>query len=234
MESDVIVLAGGLGTRLQHVLQGTPKPMAPVNDQPFLSYLLLFLKKFNPQRVILSVGYECDQIINYFGDQFAGIELIYSIEETPLGTGGAIKKSLLCSNTKNTFILNGDTFFDVDLDQMESQHFDKRKEITIAVKEMVDFDRYGSLIIENERIIDFAEKRLIKKGFINAGIYLINRSDFLDINWPERFSFETEFLEKYANTFFFSPFFSEKYFIDIGIPEDYYKVQADFKLMFER
>lgn len=178
MESEVIILAGGFGTRLQHILPGIPKPMAPVNDQPFLKYLLQYLKRFNPKRLILSVGFENKQIIDYFGNQFSGIELIYLIEDTPLGTGGAIKNSLLFSSTNNTFILNGDTFFDIDLNQMESQHLKNQNEITVAVKEMIDFERYGSLLIENKRIISFAEKRFVKKGFINAGIYLINRQKF--------------------------------------------------------
>lgn len=232
MESNVIILAGGLGTRLQHILSGIPKPMAPVNDQPFIKYLFLFLKKFNTKRVILSVGYEHNQILKYFGNHFSGIELIYSIENSPLGTGGAIKKSLLLSTTNNTFILNGDTFFDIDLNLMEKQHIENQKEMTIAVKEMADFDRYGSLLIEKDRIVNFEEKKFIEKGFINAGIYLINQQKFLEINWPEKFSFESEFLEKYSKKFFFAPFYSESYFIDIGIPEDYYKFQHDYKSLF--
>jgi D-glycero-alpha-D-manno-heptose 1-phosphate guanylyltransferase len=232
MKSDLIILAGGLGTRLQHILPGIPKPMAPINDLPFLQYLLLYIKKFNPKRIILSVGYENNQIVSYFGNQFEGIELIYSIENNPLGTGGAIKKSLLCSSTDNSFIINGDTFFDVDLNQMEKQHLHNQDDMTIAVKEMIDFNRYGSLLIENKRIINFAEKKFITKGFINAGIYSINNQKFLEINWPEKFSFETEFLEKYVDKLFFSPFYAEGYFIDIGIPEDYYKAQNDFKSLF--
>jgi D-glycero-alpha-D-manno-heptose 1-phosphate guanylyltransferase len=106
-------------------------------------------------------------------------------------------------------------------------------DITIAVKEMTNFERYGSLLIENNRIINFVEKKFMEKGLINGGIYLLNRQHFLDINWPDKFSFETEFLEKHANRLFFSPFFSEKYFIDIGIPEDYYKAQDDFKSLFK-
>jgi D-glycero-alpha-D-manno-heptose 1-phosphate guanylyltransferase len=232
MESDVIILAGGLGTRLKHILPGLPKPMAPVNNQPFLNYLLNYLLKFNPQKVILSVGYEHNQIIKYFGNQFSTIELIYSIEDYPLGTGGAIKKALQYSTTNNTFILNGDTFFDIDLNRMEKQHIENQKEITIAVKEMVDFDRYGSLLIEKERIVNFEEKNFIDKGFINAGIYIINQQKFLEINWPDKFSFESEFLEKYFKKFFFAPFYAESYFIDIGIPEDYYKFQHDYKSLF--
>ena len=178
------------------------------------------------------MGFESNQIINYFGNKFSDIELVYSIENSPLGTGGAIKKSLALSSSANTFILNGDTFLDADLNMMEKQHFSSESEITITVKEMKNFSRYGALIMENERITNFEEKKFIEKGFINAGIYLLNRQKFLEIPWPEKFSFEKEFLEKYCGKLFFSPFFTDKYFIDIGVPEDYYKVQHDFNLLF--
>jgi D-glycero-alpha-D-manno-heptose 1-phosphate guanylyltransferase len=233
MKSDVIILAGGLGTRLHHILSGIPKPMAPVNNFPFLHYLLQYLQKFNPPRIILSVGYEYQQITSYFGNQFSGIELVYSIEETPLGTGGAIKKALEISTTNNSFVINGDTFFDIDIDRMEKQHLLTKKEVTIAVKEMQKFNRYGTLKIENDRISEFIEKKQVEKGFINAGIYAIDRNAFLSCNWPEKFSFENDFFEKFSNQFFFSPFFSDGYFIDIGIPDDYHKVQDDFKKLFQ-
>jgi len=232
MESDVIILAGGLGTRLQHLLTNIPKPMAPINDHPFLFYLLSYIRKFNPKKIILSVGVYHEKIIDFFGVNFCGVEIIYSIENSPLGTGGAILKSLQFSDTKNTFILNGDTFFELDFNKMERQHQESKHAITISVKEMHHFDRYGSLKIANSRIIKFIEKKNIEKGYINAGTYLLNREKFQEIQWPEKFSFETGFLEKFTSKYFFSPFYSEGYFIDIGIPEDYIKVKHDFKSKF--
>jgi D-glycero-alpha-D-manno-heptose 1-phosphate guanylyltransferase len=234
MKSDVVILAGGLGTRLQNLLPGIPKPMVPVNEQPFLKYLLGYVNKFNPARIILSVGYRHEQIIDYFGDNFEGTRLIYSIEESPLGTGGAILKSIQLSESKNVYILNGDTFFDVDLEQMERQHHDKQADISIALKEMLNFERYGSVSVHENRITRFIEKQFIEKGFINAGTYLLSKQKFLDINWPEKFSFEKDYLEKYVEKSFFAPYFADGYFIDIGIPEDYLKSQADFKMLFNR
>ena len=234
MKSDVIILAGGLGSRLQNLLPGIPKPMVPINGQPFLQYLLGYVNKFNPSRIILSVGYRHEQIISYFGDKFSGTDLIYSIEESPLGTGGAIRKSIQLSGSENVFILNGDTFFDVDLDQIEKQHIDSQVDITIALKEMLNFERYGSLSVQDNRITNFIEKQFIEKGFINAGTYLLNKQQFLNISWPEKFSFEKDYLEKYVDKCFLAPYFAAGYFIDIGIPKDYLKAQEDFKKIFSR
>ena len=232
MQSDLIILAGGLGTRLQHLLDKIPKPMAPVNNQPFLAYLFHYLKKQDCKRVILSVGHLNESILNYFGKKYLGIEIIYAIENTPLGTGGAIRLAMGKVKTNTAFIMNGDTFFNIDLQSMEHQHFTNKNELTIAVKEMHDFERYGTLNITNNQIIYFEEKKPLKKGYINAGTYLLNKEEFLNVNWPERFSFEKDFLEKYTSTIKMVPFYSDGYFIDIGVPEDYQKVQQDFKTLF--
>jgi len=234
MKSDVIILAGGLGTRLQNLLPGSPKPMVPVNEQPFLKYLLGYVNKFSPARIILSVGYRHEIIMDYFGHDFEGTDLIYSIEESPLGTGGAIRKSITLAESENVYILNGDTFFEVDLEQMEKQHHDNQADITIALKEMRNFERYGSVSVNDNRITRFIEKKFIQQGFINAGTYLLNKQKFLDFNWPEKFSFEKDYLEKYVEKSFFAPYFADGYFIDIGVPEDYLKSQDDFKTLFNR
>ena len=91
---EAIILAGGFGTRLKSVVKDIPKPMAKINNRPFLELILQYLKKHNFKRVVLSVGYKWEIIKNYFGDNFQGIELIYNIENEPLGTGGAVKSSL--------------------------------------------------------------------------------------------------------------------------------------------
>ena len=112
---EAIVLAGGLGTRLRSVVSELPKPMAPVGDKPFLEYILKYLKKNGIDKVVLSVGYKWETIKEYFGDSFEDIELVYSIENEPLGTGGAIKQAMEYVSDVNVFIVNGDTFFDIDL-----------------------------------------------------------------------------------------------------------------------
>ena len=217
---EAIILAGGFGTRLKHVVSDVPKPMAPINNKPFLEYIFEDLNKKGVTNVVLAVGYMKEKIEEYFKYQYKNIEISYSEENSPLGTGGAIKKAVLKCREENIFIINGDTFYDVNLEKMRKFHIENKSSLTIAVKEMENFDRYGSLIIENNKIIKFEEKKPMSKGKINGGIYLIKKNIFQGIE-EESFSFEKEILEnekteKYA-------YESNGYFIDIGIPEDYYK-----------
>ncbi len=229
MNREAIILAGGLGTRLQHLIPDLPKPMAPVNDKPFLSYILEELNHQSFKHVVLSVGYKAKPIVSYFGTQFKNIKLSYSIEETPLGTGGAIKKSLNYTHSNSVFIINGDTFFEVDFDSMEILHRNRHAAVTLAAKPLHDFDRYGTIAIERDRIIAFREKQFTKQGLINGGIYLLNKSLLPISSWPETFSFEKDFLETGFQNNQFVAYISEGYFIDIGIPEDYARANHDFK-----
>lgn len=221
---EAIILAGGFGTRLKHVVSDVPKPMAPIKDRPFLEYILEDLEKKGITHVVLAVGYMKEKIKDYFKNQYKNIEISYSGEDSPLGTGGAIKKAVSKCKENNIFIINGDTFYDVDLKNMEKFHIENQSSLTIAVKEMENFDRYGSLVIENNKIIKFEEKKPMSKGKINGGIYLIKKDIFQNVK-QESFSFEKEILEdekikKYA-------YENNGYFIDIGIPEDYYKFIKD-------
>lgn len=216
---EAIVLAGGFGTRLKEVVSDVPKPMAPVNGKPFLEYLLKDLSKKGIKHVILAVGYKKEIIKEYFKNKYEDIEITYSEELVPLGTGGAIKKALKLVKEEDVFIVNGDTFFDVDLKKMKEFHTENKSILTVAVKEMENFDRYGSLIIKKNKIIEFEEKKKKDKGKINGGIYLIKK-DLLSRMEKENFSFEKEVLEdKKIEKHSYE---SEGYFIDIGIPEDYY------------
>ena len=227
---EAIILAGGLGTRLRRVLNNIPKPMAEVNGKPFLEYLLNYLKDQGINRVILSVGYKWETIRDYFKENWEGIELLYSVEETPLGTGGAIKKSLKLTQEKDIFVLNGDTFFNISLKKLYNLHSIKHSHITIALKFMEDAGRYGTVDIDKDnRIIGFREKIEGQKGFINGGIYIINTDFIASLDFPEAFSFEKDLLEKlYPKYKFYGLPFNE-YFIDIGIPQDYEKAKRDFQ-----
>jgi D-glycero-alpha-D-manno-heptose 1-phosphate guanylyltransferase len=228
MVKEAIVLAGGLGTRLRKVVKDVPKPMADVNGKPFLEYLLAFLAKQQIEKVVLSVGYKYEVIKNYFGKFFSGMELVYSVESEPLGTGGGIRKSLSFVNSGNVFIVNGDTFFDVNLKKLFLFHKKKKSVISVALKPMKHFDRYGSVKLdENKKIIGFEEKKYHESGLINGGIYLLNKDFFMSFDLGEKFSFEKDFLEKYYNSYAFYGLEFESYFIDIGIPEDYENFKKD-------
>lgn len=223
-----IVLAGGFGTRLQTVVKDVPKPMAEINGFPFLKYLLDTLVTQGFEKVVLSVGYKQEIIKNYFQARYQNMEIVYSSEDTPLGTGGAIVQSLEYIDSEQVFVLNGDTFFEVDFDAMMAIHCTMNADITLAAKEMHDFDRYGTVVVENSQIIGFQEKQYQAQGLINGGIYLLNRTLFQDFTLSGKFSFESDFLEKYLAEVKVAAFISEGYFIDIGIPEDYYQASTVF------
>jgi Nucleoside-diphosphate-sugar pyrophosphorylase involved in lipopolysaccharide biosynthesis/translation initiation factor 2B, gamma/epsilon subunits (eIF-2Bgamma/eIF-2Bepsilon) len=224
---EAIILAGGFGTRLSHIIKDIPKPMAFVCKKPFLLYVINDLIKKGIKKIIIAVGYKKEIIKNYFGYEYNNCQIIYSEENEPLFTGGAIKKALGYCKTKNIFVVNGDTFFDVDLKKMFEFHLKKNSYITIACKKMFDFDRYGTVKIENGYIKEFKEKSLTKEGYINGGIYVINRECFNYIS-EKKFSFETDFLEREIKNKSIYSFLSDGYFIDIGIAQDYYKAQEDF------
>lgn len=223
---EAIVLAGGLGTRLREVVKEVPKPMAPINNTPFLKYILDYLNTYNIKKVVLAVGYKWEIIRDYFGTQYKGMTLEYSVEEEQLGTGGAIKQALTRCVESDVFVINGDTYFDVDLQEMLNHHKRVKAELTIATKRMYEFDRYGTLECYNNRIIKFEEKKFNLEGNINGGIYLCKKS-LLDQIQENKFSFEKDIMERFVSEKYFSSFESKAYFIDIGIPSDYRQFQED-------
>lgn len=229
---EAIVLAGGLGTRLQSIISEMPKPMAPITNQPFLFYVLNWLEKNGITRVILSVGYKWEIIFKEFGERFNSIELDYSIEDSPLGTGGAVAFAMTKLKENQFFIINGDTFFDVDLTSLLSFHKTGAYDFSIVLKPMSNFERYGSVELdENNRIIQFNEKSPRKNGLINGGIYLANYSINKYFPFTEKFSFENEFMEKMVTQLSFGGLVNDNYFIDIGVPEDYIRAQIELPIL---
>ncbi|MDD1504958.1 nucleotidyltransferase family protein [Lysinibacillus sp. CNPSo 3705] len=230
---DAIILAGGFGTRLQSVVSDVPKPMAPVANKPFLSYLLTYLGKYEINNVVLCTGYKHEVIENYFSTTYNTLNIKYSVENEPLGTGGAIKKALEIIDSDNVLILNGDTLFNINLNEFIEFHHTEKSDITIALKHLINFDRYGSVIFENNKITGFDEKMYKDSGFINGGVYLINKKLFNRYNLSKTFSFEKEILETKINELSISGYKASAYFIDIGIPEDYEKAQTEVKELFD-
>lgn len=223
---EAVVLAGGLGTRLRHVVSDVPKVLAPIGDVPFLDFILADLKKKGIVRVILAVGYRREQIIRHIEGNDFGMQIDFSVEEQPLGTGGAVKRACGLCRDENVFVVNGDTFFDVDLSSMMKFCLAHNADITIAAKKMINFERYGTLKIENDFVIEMNEKMPCDVGYINGGIYCLRRDFILNIP-QEKFSFEKDVLEKfYVNKNIFA-FISDGYFIDIGVPEDYERAKKE-------
>ncbi|ECP5281101.1 NTP transferase domain-containing protein [Campylobacter lari] len=213
-----IVLAGGLGTRLKSVVQDLPKPMAPINGKPFLTFVLEYLKKQGITEVILSVSFKYELIQEYFEDEFDGIKIRYNVEKELLGTGGAIKDALKLIQNQ-AYVLNGDTIFDIDLKKLVLND----NKICIALKQMQNFDRYGTVNVDDQGIVTSFEEKIFKKqGLINGGIYLLKKDVFDEFDLEKKFSFE-EFLQLNCNALKIQTQIFDDYFIDIGIPQDYIK-----------
>lgn len=227
---DAIILAGGFGTRLRQAVPDTPKPMALINGRPFLSYLLKFLHRSNFERVILATGYLHNKIETYVGQSYLGMAVAYSIENEPLGTGGGIKRALEMSESQRVLIVNGDTFYDVDVESLAGIHEQENADLTLALKPMRNISRYGIVRFAGTRVIAFEEKQQVAAGHINGGLYMANRDLFDGFDLADRFSFEEDFLRPYVAQLRIHCHVSDGYFIDIGVPEDYLRAQQELKV----
>ena len=224
---EAIVLAGGFGTRLAHVVSDVCKPMAPVAGRPFLRFIMDQLAAAGFDRAVVADGYRREQIEGFFGPAYRGMAIEYSPEETPLLTGGAVKRALNSCQSDWVFVLNGDTWLDVDFAAMEAAACDAPEGVSavIAVKRMRDFERYGTVDVDaGGALTAFHEKRPCEEGLINAGIYLLRRHA-LD-NMPEKFSLESDYFECVVGDRALRAVECSGGFIDIGVPEDYELAQT--------
>lgn len=225
-----IILAGGFGTRLKQVVSDVPKPMAPIDGTPFLELILSNLEKSGFQSVVLSVGYQKEKITHYFGNNYKKIQISYALEDQPLGTGGAISKALSNINLNEPcFVFNGDTFVDVDYRELLNYYNQLHINCMIIANYVSQADRYGLLEInQNDEVILFKEKQNNSSGYINSGLYIINPQYFQSIFIDKVFSFE-QFLQNHIQNIKPKAYKTNGYFIDIGIPEDYFKAQTELK-----
>jgi D-glycero-alpha-D-manno-heptose 1-phosphate guanylyltransferase len=232
MIREAIILAGGLGTRLRSVVSELPKCMAPVAGKPFLHYVIAHLQKQGVNKFIFSLGYKSDVIIEYINARFSMINAQFSIENEPLGTGGAIKLACANATEKNILIVNGDTLFSIDILKLATLHELNNADCTLSLKPMRDFDRYGVVELKGDLSVgSFREKQFYKTGLINGGVYALNTEKFSKEILPEKFSFEKDYLEKFYNERKMYGFVQDNYFIDIGIPEDYERAQSELRVL---
>ncbi|MFI3296183.1 MAG: HAD-IIIA family hydrolase [bacterium] len=228
---DVVLLVGGLGTRLKSVVGDQAKCMASIADKPFLSYLLQYLSQFPElNRVFLAVCFAKEGIIEWIDENRESypFEIDFVVEDKPLGTGGAIKKALEQINTQQVCVMNGDTYFDVNLSDYFTRHINGKYDISLALKKKYNFDRYGEVGLQGSTITQFKEKAPCAEGVINGGIYFINKNSTLLSVDKEKFSFETDILEQNVLCGSIGAYEYEGYFIDIGIPEDYARADKYF------
>lgn len=227
---EAIILAGGFGTRLQSVVSDVPKPMAPVCDRPFLEYQLDYLINQGIERVVLSLGYLPETIITHFGNQYKTLQLLYAVEDHPLGTGGAIAWAAEKIEGDYFWVFNGDSLFEVDLPEMEKACNSTSAGFALALRKVQDVSRYGSVETDSNGMITlFKEKSTTPApGYINGGVYLIRKADLIDNVPGQRFSIEKSLFMPAERPVLMYGYPSDSYFIDIGIPEDYKKAQHDF------
>ncbi len=230
MIKEAIILAGGLGTRLRESVPDIPKCMASVAGHPFLTYVIRHLLSQGIEKFIFSVGYKHEAIQDYLKMDFPYIRYIVVVEDNPMGTGGAIRLALASCHDRDVLVVNGDTLFKIEVDDLFDIHIEKQSECTIALKPMQHFDRYGVVDMDEEgRVINFKEKKPVAAGNINGGMYLLNKNSFLKKEFADVFSFEKDYLQSYVDTTLFYGVIQDKYFIDIGIPSDFEKSQYELK-----
>ncbi len=225
---EAIILAGGFGTRLKPCVEDLPKPLAPVGGRPFIEYLLDYLYVNGIHRAIISTGYMAEKIEAAIGNRYRGMAVDYCREDTPLGTGGAIKKALgMCKESCAT-VINGDTFYDVDLFEMSRIHSESGCPITMAAKMLRNVERSGFIEVSDGKLCGFCEKGMQGAGLINGGIYIVEKNA-LDTIGEEKFSFEKQVLEKLLMPV--RVFESDAYFIDIGIPEEFARANSQSEML---
>jgi D-glycero-alpha-D-manno-heptose 1-phosphate guanylyltransferase len=232
---EAIILAGGLGTRLRSVVADVPKCMAPINNIPFISFIVKYLQNEGVQKFIFSLGYKNEVVINFLNDKFKNLDKEYIIETEPLGTGGAIKKACEACSEEDVLIINADTIFNIPLATLLYFHKLNNATCTLALKKLQDFDRYGVVECSSKHLIyNFKEKAFCEYGSINGGVYALNVEEFISKNLSEKFSFEKDFLEKFVSENNFYGLNFDNYFIDIGIPEDYKRFENDYSLILSK
>jgi len=232
---EAILLCGGLGTRLRSVVSDRPKPMADIAGKPFLHYLVKMLSESGVKHLIFALGYMGEQIEAYFqsGEEY-GLSISYSYEDSPLGTGGAIRNALSKVSGENVLVLNADTYFHTDYESLLREQLKNKAAMTIASRKIEDISRYGAILKdESGRILRWNEKKSSdqvetpRPGEINGGIYVMQKSLIEKI--PEgKQSLENDCIPAWLEDgLYLQAIPSDGYFMDIGIPEDYAQFKED-------
>ena len=226
---DVLILVGGKGTRLQSALTDRPKVLAPVAGRPFLSYLLDQLVSTGFRQVILCAGYKGEQIREAFGDQYNGLNIQYSQEPEPLGTGGAIRYGLPLIATDSALVTNGDSYVNCNLTDFLAWHLKNDLQASLLLTYLSDTSRYGRVEVDEEgRILKFDEKGAGHgPGWVNAGVYIFNKVLLESIPIGKFFSVERQFFPNLIGRGLHG-FRTKGAFIDIGTPESYARAEEYF------
>jgi NDP-sugar pyrophosphorylase family protein len=224
------ILAGGRGTRLRPVLKQSPKVLAPVANRPFITFLLDRLAAAGIHKVIMLTGYMAAQVRRALGDGYAGMRLTYSVETSPLGTAGALRRALPHLDGDAILLLNGDSFCAVNLARLASEHFRRSTALTMTVVHVPDASRFGQVkIAPTGAVVHFGEKEPKGgPGWINAGIHVLAKSLVAEIPPRQFCSLERDFLPSWVDAGRVWAFKERSQFLDIGTPSSYAGAAAFF------
>jgi D-glycero-alpha-D-manno-heptose 1-phosphate guanylyltransferase len=223
-----VLLAGGFGTRLRSHIADVPKPLAPIAGKPFIAWLIHSLIQQGVTAITLSLHHEWQKIQDYFNANPLSITLNYAVEDEALGTGGAMAYALQQYPTREpTLVLNGDSYMQVNIAELYSQHTKTNAQITLVTREVADTGRYGKITEKSGILTDFTQGKIGEPGLINTGIYVLDPQLFLANPMQKAFSFEHDFLPMYLSQNPIHSFKVEGYFIDIGLPEDYERARKE-------
>ncbi len=233
MKADFLILCGGLGTRLRSVTGETPKVMAEVQGEPFLDFLLKYLIRQGARRVILCAGYRAESIAAHYKAKFSQIEIIFSVENEPLGTGGALKNAAALVKNDHVFGLNGDCFTPVNYAKLLAFHQARKARATLVGVRVEGNKDFGTLVMnDKDEITAFKEKFVTDEvQYISAGVYCFNTPIF-DLMPQGRFSIEYDFFPKLIGDGFYGHKVDAP-FIDIGTPERFEWAKAHLNEMTE-
>jgi D-glycero-alpha-D-manno-heptose 1-phosphate guanylyltransferase len=229
-----VILAGGLGTRLRSIVEDRPKVLAEVHHQPFILYLFEQIMAAGIKRVVLCTGYKGEQIMAAFENRYHHMDLLYSREEVPLGTGGALRLAFPLIASDPVLVLNGDSYFKADIRDFCNRHASAGAMTSIMLAQVDNTARYGRIEIDPDgSIVGFIEKgEDTAPGWINAGIYLFSRERIQRIPPCRSVSLEKEILPQCIGKKFFGfPYRGE--FLDIGTPESYRQADAFMQTLFK-
>jgi D-glycero-alpha-D-manno-heptose 1-phosphate guanylyltransferase len=238
----VLILAGGKGTRLGDLTRTTPKPLINVGGRPFIFWIIDWLHAQRQDKIIISVGYLGDQIRSAVEKHYPNKGILFCQEDVPLGTGGAIKKSLTDYPSSTWLVLNGDTFCPFQLDDEVKIFENGVSSVSMVVfpkNKLQDPERYGSVLVslDSGTVFEFREKTNVEfsvgsAAYINAGCYFLRGDVHKMFPFENSFSFERDFLEKNIGKLIIPAVFADKYFIDIGVPADLARAQNEIPMFF--
>lgn len=232
---EIIILAGGKGTRLKKLVKDRPKPLADVNGKPFIEYIMDYLIQQGSSHFILATGFMRTMFRTHFKNSYREIPISFSEEDSPLGTGGAIVQAQkMLIEKKPFFIVNGDTFFPIDLSRLRNFALKNESDITIALCQASEGGRYGAAELNKENEIQLQKTTAAKGELANGGICVVTRQ--LNTNLVSsqlEMSFEADLLPNLKDDGYkITGLAFREYFIDVGTPQDYLKFCENFAAHF--